>query len=129
LAEIETDKATMDLESYDNGVLERILVQEGETVPIGQPIAIIGSGDGAAAGVGATQDTSTSTAGSPQASSQQGGNARQEAAPWQGQAMPLCARQSITCSASLRPAPDHTAQPPAARFACCDQIDPGPDLA
>src|SRR5438128_8934114 len=46
LAEIETDKATMDLESYDAGVLEEILVQEGETVPIGQAIARIGSGAG-----------------------------------------------------------------------------------
>src|SRR2546423_4686910 len=44
LAEIETDKATMDLESYDAGVLEQILVQEGETAPIGQAVAIIGSG-------------------------------------------------------------------------------------
>src|SRR5438552_19201895 len=46
LAEIETDKATMDLQSYDAGVLEQILVQEGETVPIGQKIAVIGSGAG-----------------------------------------------------------------------------------
>jgi pyruvate dehydrogenase E2 component (dihydrolipoamide acetyltransferase) len=53
LAEIETDKATMELESFDEGVLERILVQEGETVPIGQPIAVIGSGDGAAGGAAA----------------------------------------------------------------------------
>src|SRR5579864_2878176 len=44
LAEIETDKASMDLESYDAGVLEQVLVQAGETVPIGQVIAIIGSG-------------------------------------------------------------------------------------
>jgi pyruvate dehydrogenase E2 component (dihydrolipoamide acetyltransferase) len=44
LAEIETDKATMDLEAFDAGVLEQILVQEGETVPIGQAVAIIGSG-------------------------------------------------------------------------------------
>ncbi len=44
LAEIETDKATMDLENYDSGVLEQILVPEGETVPIGQPIAIVGTG-------------------------------------------------------------------------------------
>src|SRR5258706_6830276 len=43
LVEIETDKANMELESYDSGVLERILVQEGETVPIGQPIAVIGT--------------------------------------------------------------------------------------
>ena len=46
MAEIETDKATMDLEAYDAGVLEQILVQEGQTVPIGQVIAVIGSGAG-----------------------------------------------------------------------------------
>jgi pyruvate dehydrogenase E2 component (dihydrolipoamide acetyltransferase) len=49
LAEIETDKATMELESFEEGVLQQILVKEGETVPIGQPIALIDSGDGAAA--------------------------------------------------------------------------------
>ena len=42
LAEIETDKATMELEAYDDGVLARILVPGGTTVPIGQPIAVIG---------------------------------------------------------------------------------------
>lgn len=49
LAEIETDKATMDLEAYDSGVLEQIVVQEGQSVPIGQVVAIIGSGAGAQA--------------------------------------------------------------------------------
>ena len=49
LGEIETDKATMDLEAYDAGVLEQILAQEGETVPIGQTIAIIGTGAGTTA--------------------------------------------------------------------------------
>ncbi len=44
LAEIETDKATMDLEAYEGGTLQQILVQEGETVPIGQAVALIGSG-------------------------------------------------------------------------------------
>jgi pyruvate dehydrogenase E2 component (dihydrolipoyllysine-residue acetyltransferase) len=46
LAEIETDKATMELEAYDDGVLERHLVAPGTTVPIGQPIAVIGDGTG-----------------------------------------------------------------------------------
>jgi pyruvate dehydrogenase E2 component (dihydrolipoamide acetyltransferase) len=48
LAEIETDKATMELEAYDDGVLERHLVSPGTTVPIGQPIAVIGDGTGTA---------------------------------------------------------------------------------
>lgn len=41
LAEIETDKATMDLEAYEDGTFQRILVQEGETAPIGQTIALV----------------------------------------------------------------------------------------
>jgi pyruvate dehydrogenase E2 component (dihydrolipoamide acetyltransferase) len=44
VAEIETDKATMDLEAYEAGTLQQILVKEGETVPIGQAVALIGSG-------------------------------------------------------------------------------------
>ena len=49
LAEIETDKATMELEAYDDGILERLLVPDGATVPIGQPIAVIGDGTGTVA--------------------------------------------------------------------------------
>lgn len=42
IAEIETDKATMELEAYDEGPLTALLVNEGTTVPIGHAIAIIG---------------------------------------------------------------------------------------
>jgi len=59
LLEIETDKATMELESYEDGVIEEVMVTEGQTVPIGQPIARIGDGSGSANGTGAgpaTQD-------------------------------------------------------------------------
>ncbi len=42
LAEIETDKATMEFESFHKGVLLKIGVQEGETVPVDQLLAIIG---------------------------------------------------------------------------------------
>lgn len=45
LVEIETDKATMDLEAYEEGILKTILVGERETVPIGRPIAVIGVGN------------------------------------------------------------------------------------
>ncbi|WP_405745177.1 dihydrolipoamide acetyltransferase family protein [Streptomyces canus] len=43
IAEIETDKAVMELEAYDEGPLTRILVAEGTTVPIGTPLAVIGT--------------------------------------------------------------------------------------
>jgi pyruvate dehydrogenase E2 component (dihydrolipoamide acetyltransferase) len=42
LAEIETDKATMDFESFNEGVLLHIGVQEGDTAPVDTLLAIIG---------------------------------------------------------------------------------------
>ncbi|KAA0973465.1 biotin attachment protein [Paeniglutamicibacter gangotriensis] len=43
IAEIDTDKATMDLEAFDEGILEKHLVPEGTTVPIGEPLALTGT--------------------------------------------------------------------------------------
>ena len=45
LAEIETDKAVMDLEAFSSGTLRRVLVGEGETVPSGKLIAVIAEPD------------------------------------------------------------------------------------
>ena len=42
LAEVETDKATMELESYDDGILLHIGVKNGDSVPVNGVIAIIG---------------------------------------------------------------------------------------
>ena len=43
IAEIETDKATMEVEAIDEGTLARILVPEGtENVKVNTPIAILG---------------------------------------------------------------------------------------
>jgi pyruvate dehydrogenase E2 component (dihydrolipoamide acetyltransferase) len=45
LAEIETDKAVMDLEAFASGILRKILVPEGTTVPSGGLIGIIAAAD------------------------------------------------------------------------------------
>jgi pyruvate dehydrogenase E2 component (dihydrolipoamide acetyltransferase) len=45
LAEVETDKATMDLEAFDSGILRKILIQEGTKVPVQSRIGIIGTKD------------------------------------------------------------------------------------
>src|ERR1043165_6865350 len=45
LAEIETDKATVEVESSASGVVRKLLVEAGSVVPIGDPIAIVGSAD------------------------------------------------------------------------------------
>jgi pyruvate dehydrogenase E2 component (dihydrolipoamide acetyltransferase) len=46
LAEIETDKATMEMEAFDEGVITEILVQAGEKAPIGGPLAILNGDSG-----------------------------------------------------------------------------------
>jgi len=45
IAEIDTDKATMEAQALTNGVLRKILVAAGETVPLGAIIAVIGEAD------------------------------------------------------------------------------------
>ena len=42
IAQVETDKATMDLEVYDDGVLLKRVIEEGDAVPIGGLIAVLG---------------------------------------------------------------------------------------
>lgn len=42
LAEVETDKAVMEMEAFDSGVILEILAQEGAKLPVGAPVAIIG---------------------------------------------------------------------------------------
>ncbi|WP_235875179.1 pyruvate dehydrogenase complex dihydrolipoamide acetyltransferase [Saccharopolyspora aridisoli] len=67
VAEIETDKALMELEAYDDGVLEKILVEAGTTVPIGEPIAVLGDGSGSAAEAAPASATPAPAAAEPAA--------------------------------------------------------------
>src|SRR6056297_3374515 len=41
VAEVETDKATMAMPSFDEGILHKIYVKEGDTVPLGATLALI----------------------------------------------------------------------------------------
>jgi pyruvate dehydrogenase E2 component (dihydrolipoamide acetyltransferase) len=43
LAEVETDKATMEFRAFDKGTLLKILVPSGSQVKLGQPVAIVGN--------------------------------------------------------------------------------------
>lgn len=71
LAEVETDKATMEMEVVDEGILHKILQPEGSTVPVGTPIAVIREEDeqipddyqpqGAGEAASATEATPVST--------------------------------------------------------------------
>lgn len=52
IAEVETDKADIEVEVFTSGIIEKILIGPGTTVPVGTPIAIIrGDGEPAVAAV------------------------------------------------------------------------------
>ena len=57
IAQIETDKATMDLTAFEAGTLGEILAPEGTTVAIGQPVARMGDGKAATSGAPAPKGT------------------------------------------------------------------------
>ncbi|MBP9111847.1 MAG: 2-oxo acid dehydrogenase subunit E2, partial [Polyangiaceae bacterium] len=70
LAEVETDKATMEYRSFDNGTILKLLVPAPSQVKLGQPVAILGTPgedisallSSATAGVAAPAKASTETA-------------------------------------------------------------------
>src|SRR5713226_6130678 len=78
LAEIDTDKATMEMQALSNGVLRKILINEGESAPLGQPIAIIGEPD-----EDITALLKTATAKAPQPSAETPAPAAEESQPAQ----------------------------------------------
>jgi pyruvate dehydrogenase E2 component (dihydrolipoamide acetyltransferase) len=69
LAEIETDKATMEFEAVDEGTVAKILVPEGsEGVKVGAPIAILaGEGEDASSAAGAAPKADTAPPAPPKA--------------------------------------------------------------
>ncbi len=67
VAEIETDKAAVDFESPVAGVLLKVLVAEGTTVPVGETIAIVGdAGEDPAAAAAAPETEEADSTGEPE---------------------------------------------------------------
>src|SRR5450432_1861188 len=68
LAEIETDKATMEVEAVDEGTLAKILVAEGtQDVPVNAPIAVLASeGEDVKAAASAAPSAPKASASPPQ---------------------------------------------------------------
>jgi pyruvate dehydrogenase E2 component (dihydrolipoamide acetyltransferase) len=78
LAEIETEKVNIEVEAFAGGVLRKIIVPAGQTVPVGAPIALTGTADEPLpAGVGGTDGAQAQ--GQPQVVPSTGSQA--EAAP------------------------------------------------
>jgi 2-oxoglutarate dehydrogenase E2 component (dihydrolipoamide succinyltransferase) len=67
LFEISTDKVDTEVPSPVAGTLTKIVVAEGQTVPVGTELALIDSGDGAGAGSGADVSAAPATPAAPAA--------------------------------------------------------------
>ena len=61
LAEVETDKATMEMEAFDEGTITSILVKEGEKAVIGGILAVL-DGDGSDSGAASAPVAASTTA-------------------------------------------------------------------
>src|SRR5690606_14382524 len=67
IAEVETDKATMEMESFEAGTLAVRVAGEGDAVSVGQPIAILTSGTESAEDVKKNYSPGKTKSAAPQA--------------------------------------------------------------
>jgi len=118
VAEVETDKANMDFNIEDDGVLLKLLVKEGDTVKLGAPVAIIGK---------AGEDVSALVA---EAAKQTAGSApaAQKEAPKQAPAKQQAPMQAVEPPQTAKAArgPETSASAPAAGRATSAQVAPAP---
>jgi pyruvate dehydrogenase E2 component (dihydrolipoamide acetyltransferase) len=131
LAEIETDKATVEVESPAAGVIKGWVVEEGQAVPVGALMVVIGAAD-EAVDMSAVKETAAETSGaapapaSPPPSRPKGANGHQEAsAPAAMASTPI-----QPAVAPAQPAPAATAAPgaPASPIARKMAADAGIDI-
>src|SRR5437868_7400757 len=133
LAEIETDKATVEVESPAGGIIKGWVVEEGQAVPVGALMVVIGAAD-ENVDMGALKETSKETAGAapapagPPAARPKGANGHQEAAaptavtPASSQAAPAAAASSAPAAPS---GPAGPASPIARKMAADAGVDLG----
>jgi pyruvate dehydrogenase E2 component (dihydrolipoyllysine-residue acetyltransferase) len=114
LAEVETDKATMDFEAFDEGILLKRLVADGASMPVGTPIAIIGK---------AGEDT---TALEAEAKARTGGAKPPAKADAPKAAAAPAAKPAPAAAPAAAPAPAPKAAAPAPRPAAAAKAAPAP---
>ncbi|MFS8664933.1 MAG: 2-oxo acid dehydrogenase subunit E2 [Limnochordales bacterium] len=110
IAEVETDKAVVEIESFHSGVVKELLIGEGQTVPVGTPIAIIDTGE-ADADVGEPQTEAPAGAAAPAAPA--AAPATTAAAPAAAVAPAPAAAPAAPPAAPAAPAPAAEGAPPA----------------
>jgi pyruvate dehydrogenase E2 component (dihydrolipoamide acetyltransferase) len=103
LLEVETDKATMELPAFGDGVLSKILVAEGTKVPLGSPIGLLaGPGEAPAGDQGGAGEARGGTA-------PEGNGAEAQHAPRAGPAEAAPAAAARADSGAAAAPPDETA--------------------
>jgi pyruvate dehydrogenase E2 component (dihydrolipoamide acetyltransferase) len=108
LCEVETDKATMEYESQNEGTLLKIVVPTGEEAAVGQAIALVGK-DGEDIG-SLLEEIERDTTSRPEAGARKEGEAQQEAEPGRGEG------EGAVQGVEAEPAsPAQTAQSPGAQ--------------
>ena len=65
IAEVETDKADMVMESFDDGILDEVRLKEGESAKVGEVIAVLSSTGEAHAPDGASASPAQASASEP----------------------------------------------------------------
>jgi pyruvate dehydrogenase E2 component (dihydrolipoamide acetyltransferase) len=103
LAEIDTDKATMEMQALANGVLRKILISEGQSAPLGQIIAVIGEPN---------EDIASLLSEAPQTAKQEQAQPQEQPAP--PQQPPPQAKAAAAASSSTAPRSVDNGQPRAA---------------
>jgi pyruvate dehydrogenase E2 component (dihydrolipoamide acetyltransferase) len=114
LAEVETDKANMELEAYDEGTLAEVKVEEGQSAPVGSVIAVL-SAPGEVAAEPAKKAPAAKSAPAPEPVSEEEdtGEAVDEAAAETGssEAQKQTAAQAQARPEAMKPAPAAKAKP------------------
>src|SRR5687767_2389333 len=107
LAEVETDKATVEVEAYVGGVVKKWLVEEGQSVPVGEKMVVIGAADEqvdlAALGSGAAKPAAAPTPATPAPAA--------PAAPNEVIAAPTSTASAASATGPASPAPKANGQP------------------
>ena len=97
LAEIDTDKATMEMQALANGVLRKILINEGQSAPLGQTIAVIGEPN---------EDIASLVSEAPQPAKQEQKKPEQQPVQEEKPAQPPAPPQAKAAASGAQPAPN-----------------------
>jgi len=112
IAEIETDKVTLEIEAEADGTLTEQIASEGESVPVGKPIALIlGEGETAESPRATQEVEAQPTEESAARATEQAGQEPAAAAPTRGDADGAVVDALRQAEPAAQPAPQPAAQP------------------